>query len=88
MLEYDNDLDMFAFNADKGKEYIISVELGTLWDSWLELVSVRDDHAFNDDYGDSLASRLDWKAPETGEYFLIVGGYGTGSYTLSVKEAE
>ena len=86
VLEYDNDLDMFAFNADKSKEYVISVELATLWDSWVELVSVRGDYASNDDYGDSLAPRLDWRAPDTGEYFLIVGGVGAGSYILSVKE--
>ena len=86
--EYENDLDVFAFNAIKGREYIITVDLGTLWDSWLELVDTKNIHAYNEDYEDSLAPRLDWTAPETGEYFVIVGGHDTGSYTLTIAEVE
>ena len=88
VLEYENDLDVFVFNASQGNEYIITVDLGTLWDSWMELVGVRDVYESNDDYGETLASRLDWQAPETGEYFLIVGGYGAGSYTLTIEEVK
>jgi hypothetical protein len=45
--------------------------------------------ASNDDYGDSLASRIEWTAPITGTYYLVVehwnpniGGCGT-NYQLS-----
>ena len=84
-LEYSNDLDMFSFQAESGKIYRISVELGTLWDSRIELIDVGDTHAFNDDFGDSLASLVEWEAPASGEYFAIVTGYGPGTYTLNLE---
>ena len=41
---------------------------------------------YNDDYGDSTASQLVWEAPNSGEYYIAVGGYDieTGDYTLTV----
>ena len=48
--------------------------------------------AANDDYGGSLASRLDWQAPADGTYYLLikhwnpnVGGCGTG-YDLQILD--
>ena len=63
----------------------MAVALGTLGDSILELRD-SDDWAleYNDDYGDTLASRIFWEAPSSGDYYVAVGGFGAGSYTLTV----
>jgi len=65
------------------------VTLGTLTDS---IVTVNDSDGFqlawNDDYEGSLASRVEWTAPSTGDYYIQVSGYGEGSYSLSVEVSE
>ena len=84
-LEHAGDTDMFVFAAEAGALYRIDVGLGTLDDSivvlldadWWEL-------AYNDDHGDSLASRIEWQAPESGDYYVAVWGWGPGSYTLTI----
>ena len=46
---------------------------------------------FNDDAGGTLASRIQWTAPESGIYFLSVENaefISTGSYTLTVRVTE
>ncbi len=88
-LEYDGDTDVFVLEAEEGVVYQIDVELGTLTDSWLAV----DDSdgfeiAFNDDHGDSPASRIVWEAPSSGKYYIVVGGDGTGSYTLTVAVSD
>ena len=88
-LQYDGDVDVFRFTAERGQLYQIDVSLGTLPDSHLEL---RDPDgwslASNDDHGDSLASRVFWEAPASGDYYLAVEASGwdaqVGSYTLTV----
>ncbi len=84
-IDHDGDLDYFVFEAVEGKNYRISTELGSLRDSTLELLTAGGLLAFSDDYGDRLASRIDWLAPETGAYWLAVGGYGPGTYAVEVK---
>ena len=73
-LDYDDDIDFFRFKAEQGQSYQIDVALGTLDDSIVELYDV--DGSFldtNDDYGDTLASRLYWEAPSSGERYVLVG---------------
>ena len=85
-LDYDDDIDFFRFQAERGQSYQIDVALGTLDDSIVDLYDV--DWSFldsNDDYGDTLASRLFWEAPNSGERYVAVYGYGTGTYTLTVS---
>ena len=85
-LDYDGDIDFFRFQAEQGQSYQIDVALGTLDDSIVELYD--GDGAFldtNDDYGDTLASRLYWNAPSSGERYIAVEGYGIGTYTLMVS---
>ena len=85
-LDYDDDIDYFRFQAERGQSYQIDVALGTLDDSIVDLYDV--DWSFldsNDDYGDTLASRLYWEAPSSGERYVTVEGYGTGTYTLTVS---
>ena len=89
-LDYDGDEDFFTFEAEEGKVYQIDVGLGTLPDSWLDIYdSDGFQIASNDDRDDdSLASRIVWKAPSSGEYYAAVGGYGVGSYTLTVEALD
>ncbi len=87
-LDYDDDIDFFRFQAERGQSYQIDVALGTLDDSIVELYDV--DGSYLDasyDYGDPYASRLYWEAPSSGERYVFVGGYGTGTYTLTVSHS-
>ena len=44
---------------------------------------------FNNDRGDgSLASRLFWTAPLTGDFYVGVWGYDEGSYSLTVGVSD
>ena len=88
-VDYDDDIDFFRFQAERGQSYLIDVALGTLDDSIVELYDV--DWSFldtNDDYGDTYASRLYWEAPSSGERYVAVYGYGTGTYTLTVSLSD
>ena len=88
-MDYDGDIDFFRFQAERGQSYQIDVALGTLDDSIVELYDV--DWSFletNDDYGDTYASRLYWEAPSSGERYVAVEGYGTGTYTLTVSLSD
>ena len=86
-LDYEDDVDIFMFQAEKGQSYRIDVALGNLSDSDVALLDANEELlAYNDDHGDSLASRIDWVAPSSGEYYVAVSGWGgTGSYTLTVS---
>ena len=85
-LDYDGDIDYFSFQAEQGQSYRIDVAQGTLYDPKLDLF---DSDGWllgtNDDYGDPYASRLYWEAPSSGERYVAVEGYGTGTYTLAVS---
>ncbi len=88
-LEYEGDIDFFVFDAEEGELYEVDVALGSLSDSVVTLYGPEGEFlASNDDYGESLASRLYWEAPSSGEYYVEVGGYGTGSYTVTVDVAD
>ncbi len=88
-LDYDGDIDYFRFTAKEGQLYQIDVALGTLDDPIVSLYggdgSLLDS---NDDYGDTLASRLFWEALSSGERYVAVEGYGTGTYTLMVSTVD
>ena len=84
-LEYDGDEDFFSITGQEGQLYQIEVALGTLEDSYLAVLSADGMVlGFNDDYGDSPASLFLGRAPLSGQYYIGVGGYGTGTYTLTV----
>ena len=84
-LHYENDRDVFVFEAEEGVLYRVDVMLGTLANSTLALHGANGRYlASNDDQAASLASRLEWEAPDTGEYYVDVGGDGAGSYTLTI----
>ena len=83
--DYDEDVDVFMFEAVAGELYQIDVTPGTLEDP---TVTLRDadgfELAYNDDYGGTLASRLYWEAAVSAPLYIGVEGYGTGTYTLTV----
>ena len=86
-LHHGGDVDMFVFEAEEGALYRIDVTLGSLGDSVLTLYDVDGQElAYNDDHGGSAASRIEWQAPEPGDYYLAVEGWGgsTGAYTLAI----
>ena len=90
-IDYDGDRDWFAFEAVAGQSYEIDVALGSLPDSLAELLDSNGQQlAENDDYGDSLASRIVWEAPGGGRYYIVVSGYdsGVGSYALTVSLSD
>ena len=76
---------VFVFEAEQGALYQIDVAPGTLTDpvaalydaDWAEL-------EFSDDHGDSLAPRIYWEATYSGTHYIVVRGYDSGSYALSV----
>ena len=88
-LEYADDIDLFVFEAEAGTVYSIEVELGTLYDSTATLFSADLEWlTSNDDHGDSLASRITWRASVSGEHYVSVGGFGAGTYTLTVTVSD
>ena len=91
-LDYVGDIDYFRFTAEEGQFYQIDVALGSLPDSVLALLNPDGwELAYNDNHGDSLASRVLWEAPASGDYYLVVEASGfdadVGSYTLTVSHS-
>ena len=90
-IDYLGDTDYFRFTAEEGQLYQIDVDLGSLPDSVLVLLGPDGwELAYNDDYGDSWASRVVWLARESGDYYLVVEANGSadvGSYTLTVSHS-
>jgi hypothetical protein len=90
-IEVGSDLDWFKFNAISGAHYSFETSLGSLLDSTLELIDKNGvtQLALDDDSGVGLGSRIDWTAPSSGTYFLIVRGFSGafGTYTLQASTA-
>ena len=85
-IDYAYDLDVFAFEFEEGRVYQIDVQLGTLSDSRAALVDADGELLwFNDDYGETYASRIYWKAETSGRHYVEVASWGesTGSYSVS-----
>ena len=91
-IDYLGDSDYFRFTAEEGQIYQIDVALGSLPDSVLVLLGPDGwELAYNDNHGDSWASRVVWLAPESGVYYLVVESSGfdadVGTYTLTVSHS-
>ena len=85
-LESEFDVHLFRFTAEAGQTYRIDVTHGTLEDAYVDLLD-SDGWVleFSDDSDDSLEPQsIVWEAPSAGEFYVEVGGYGAGSYTLTV----
>lgn len=84
-LERPVDIDFFAFKAERGVRYEITVTLDTLVDSVLVLYDADwEELDFNDDDADSFASSITWEATYSGTHYLEVWGYDVGTYVLRV----
>ena len=87
-VDHDTDADYFVFVDIEGTAYRVSTELGSLRDSTLELPTTGGLLAFSDDYGDVLASRIDWVAPETGAYWIAVAGTAPAPTALKRRPCQ
>ena len=89
-IERSGDWDYFRFRAEGGREY--TIETRTESDTEIELYDGDGDSIdSDDDGGQGYGSRLVWRAPSSGDYYVAVRGYAnevTGSYTLSVTGEE
>ena len=78
---------VYCLQAQEGVSYTISVDLETLADSVVELYSSSDLLDSNDDFGGTLGSQLEWTAPSTGRFFVLVRGYNPqqgGDFNLNI----
>lgn len=92
-IDYQDDLDLFQFEAIRGTSYRLQTELDTLGDSVLRLLDpVGNLVAQNDDYNFiSFASRIDWVADRTSTMFVEVSGLldrDVGSYQLIAEVTD
>ena len=86
------DHDWFRFPAVQDVTYVFETTLGSLYDSVLHLIDTDGTTQIteNDD-SVGLASRIEWTAPASGNYYLKVRGYGdlrVGTYYLDITEAD
>jgi hypothetical protein len=88
-LDSAGDTDVFVFEAVAGDLYEIRVSAGTMDDP---TVTLYDADGLLLDYNDDSAGSLDpllyWEAPSTDAFYLEVGGYGAGSYTLTIAVSD
>jgi murein DD-endopeptidase MepM/ murein hydrolase activator NlpD len=90
------DQDWLKFTAQAGKAYTIQTSnLSSNADTYLYFYGTDGTTllASNDDYGGTLASRIDWTAPTAGTFYVMVkhwnpnvGGCGT-SYSVTVSQS-
>ncbi len=89
VVNYENDTDLFVFEAEAGETYKIDVSLGSLSDSWLTLSDSQDDVlAYGTPFNDALNSIAWWQSPSSGRYYVTIGGVKTGSYTLTISLSD
>jgi hypothetical protein len=85
------DVETWCLNAQGGTTYLISVSLASLSDSVLQVYDPAGTNklAEDDDGGAGAASYLEWTAPSSGMYRLVVKGYSThtGTYQISVSSS-
>jgi len=92
-----DDNDWIKFNAQAGTTYRLATSnLGISADTYLYLYDTDGQTliASNDDSDNSLASQIDWTAPQSGTYYALVknwnpntGGCGTG-YTVGLSNVS
>ena len=85
--EYDNDVDVFVFEAEAGTRYRIEAESGDLYR--LEVaIEQADERELRSEYNDDQDEYLPmfWKARTSGNHYVVVSGQGRGSYHLSVSK--
>ena len=87
-LDYHGDTDVFWLKVEEGKTYQFDARSETL-DTILKLYGALGDLlSENDDHESQRFSRIVWTADSVDIYYIAVGGYNTGPYTLTVEEVE
>ena len=87
VLDYDEDVDVFLFEAAAGELYQIDVAPGTLENPTVRLRDADGlELAYYDDLATRPASRLYWEATNSGPHYVAVEGYGAGTYTLTIVQ--
>ena len=76
------DQDLFSFEAEAGKRYLIDVELGSLLRSDIQL------YGAGGEFLDSADSQLIWETGRSGTYYVRVSGFVVGDYTITVMPIE
>ena len=89
-LEYEDDIDFFAFEATAGEYYELDVTLGTLQDPQLAILDAHGNWlATNFDYSDLAASGFIWNAPNTSTYYVQVASFtGPGTYAVTITVSD
>jgi hypothetical protein len=83
-----SDSRAFQFRAAAGTTFVFQTILGSLEDSTLTLYDSDGNLVGeNDDVSDDdLSSQIEWTAEKSGNYFVVVGGFGGGSFDLAASE--
>ena len=76
------DQDLFSFEAEAGKRYLIDVELGSLLRSDIQL------YGAGGEFLDSADSQLIWETGRSGTYYVRVSGFVVGDYTITVRQID
>lgn len=90
-IEVAGDRDLFRLDAVAGREYVVETSsLSGGMDSLLDLYDINGQHMSRDDDGaGNLASRIRFRAPVGGAYWVMVTHYdrnaGTGGYLVSAR---
>ncbi len=92
-IETGGDRDLFRLDALAGRDYVVETgDLSGGMDSLLDLYDVNGQHLTRDDDGaGNLASRIEFRASESGAYWVMVTHYdrsaGTGGYQVRARVA-
>jgi hypothetical protein len=94
--ESGGDEDWFRFNAAANVRYVIQTgNLTDGCDTVLALYAAEGDDstlvAFDDDSGEGLASEMEWIAPQSGTFYILLRHYasdGTGAYDVWVRASS
>merc|ERR1740117_146964 len=90
------DHESYTFTATAGHTYQIETLPGSLYDTIIDLldtdeatVLVQNDDDERTENAGSYASFIEWTAPESGDYYVLVRGYGDediGSFQVSITD--
>ena len=86
-LDYDRDLDYFAFHAEQGELYRVDVNVGEM-DYHLVVVYDANGEELTHYSSFDPASSLFWETMITGEFYFSMQGLQTGEYTLAASVSD
>lgn len=88
-LNYERDVDVFAFEAEAAVVYKIGVVSETLVRPVFGVVGASEDYlAGNIGHSDYWTPVIRWKAPTQGIYYVALAGESIGRYTLTITATD